>query len=448
MESTSTAELRRIEEGMINIEVALKVLRKEYRSNVVGKNGNYSKMFLHLVNDEEERVKLVAFGATADRFNSVFEANSLVHFTGLQAQPVYSQDLRFGELAYELKADGNSIPTLLESNYRIRRGMPFSQVKDVDTSRAFARYKLKARLTTDFTPYGDGLSGQAIIEDSSGRLSVYVQILRVSKENKTRFRANSVVALKGSFRKFSTLTRMVIDHDGDIEFQDIFARAACVENVAASPKSISARVGRTKDEDRRCSDTSSGYHSSPSVSTTSFVDCGRSTEALCAGSIVADFSYSSTAECVWGMIMSENAEAFEVFLNDVPDGAETLLIEGEFLRVLGSLNAKNEVKVDRWADVQVKGCELFVSEQDLCEEPTPAIELRKLAEAEVRTVRARLLNIHFTATSASLTSLVEGTSKVVVKIIVNEYSSAFRARDFTASPIHFLASGSIVCTGK
>lgn len=38
------------------------------------------------------------------------------------------------------------------------------------------------------------------------------------------------------------------------------------------------------------------------------------------------------------MIMSENAEAFEVFLNDVPDGAETLLIEGEFLRVLGSLN--------------------------------------------------------------------------------------------------------------
>lgn len=48
--------------------------------------------------------------------------------------------------------------------------------------------------------------------------------------------------------------------------------------------------------------------------------------------------------------------------------------------------AKNEVKVDRWADVQVKGCELFVSEQDLCEEPTPAIELRKLAEAEVRSI--------------------------------------------------------------
>lgn len=62
--------------------------------------------------------------------------------------------------------------------------------------------ELKAKLTTDFTPYGDGLSGQAAIEDSSGRLNVHVQILRVSKENKTRFRSNTVVVLKGTFRKF------------------------------------------------------------------------------------------------------------------------------------------------------------------------------------------------------------------------------------------------------
>lgn len=59
-------------------EVALKVLRKDYKTNIVGKRGNYSKMFLHLCNDEEVRVKLIAFGPTADRFNSVFEANSVI----------------------------------------------------------------------------------------------------------------------------------------------------------------------------------------------------------------------------------------------------------------------------------------------------------------------------------------------------------------------------------
>lgn len=38
------------------------------------------------------------------------------------------------------------------------------------------------------------------------------------------------------------------------------------------------------------------------------------------------------------MVMSEKGEAYEVFLNDVPDGAENLLIEGEWLRVRGSVN--------------------------------------------------------------------------------------------------------------
>lgn len=36
--------------------------------------------------------------------------------------------------------------------------------------------------------------------------------------------------------------------------------------------------------------------------------------------------------------MGEKGEAYEIFLHDVPDGAETLLIEGETLSVRGSLN--------------------------------------------------------------------------------------------------------------
>lgn len=46
------------------------------------------------------------------------------------------------------------------------------------------------------------------------------------------------------------------------------------------------------------------------------------------------------------MILSEDGVAFEVFLQDVPDGADTLLIEGEALRVRGSLNGNEPVPLD------------------------------------------------------------------------------------------------------
>lgn len=105
---------------------------------------------------------------------------------------------------------------------------------------------------------------------------------------------------------------------------------------------------------------------------------------------------------------------------------------------------------------------MFTGVQDIFEEPTAAMELRKLSIAEVRSkffscnqwlnlvlaIRARLLNIHFTADTASLTSLVEDTAKVIVKITILEYTSAFRALDFSTSKLFFLATGSVVCTGS
>lgn len=53
------------------------MLRKEFQSNAVGKNGTFSKLFVYMCNHEEEPVKLVAFGASADRLNAQFEENSV-----------------------------------------------------------------------------------------------------------------------------------------------------------------------------------------------------------------------------------------------------------------------------------------------------------------------------------------------------------------------------------
>lgn len=59
----------------------------------------------------------------------------------------------------------------------------------------------------------NGLTGQATLQDSTGTLDVHVQIVRISPEMATRFRAGATVVLKGTMRKFSTLVRTYQEHD-------------------------------------------------------------------------------------------------------------------------------------------------------------------------------------------------------------------------------------------
>ena len=67
--------------------------------------------------------------------------------------------------------------------------------------------ELKGRLLTDFIPHGAfGLTGQATLRDPSGERQVYVQVLKVSPQSKTRFRANTSVAMKGTIKRFATVS--------------------------------------------------------------------------------------------------------------------------------------------------------------------------------------------------------------------------------------------------
>lgn len=58
-------------------EVTLKVLRKDHLPPEVGLSGSFSKLFIYLCNDEEERVKLIAFGRKADDLVGRFSENSV-----------------------------------------------------------------------------------------------------------------------------------------------------------------------------------------------------------------------------------------------------------------------------------------------------------------------------------------------------------------------------------
>lgn len=58
-------------------ELALKVVKKNYKLPEVEKKGAFSRLIVHLCNDEEERVKMVAFGGCADRMNALLEENAV-----------------------------------------------------------------------------------------------------------------------------------------------------------------------------------------------------------------------------------------------------------------------------------------------------------------------------------------------------------------------------------
>lgn len=71
----------------------------------------------------------------------------------------------------------------------------------------FGLLELKGRLLTDFVPHGAfGLTGQATLRDPSGERQVYVQVLSVAPPSRTRFRANTAVAIKGTIKRFATTT--------------------------------------------------------------------------------------------------------------------------------------------------------------------------------------------------------------------------------------------------
>lgn len=91
---------------------------------------------------------------------------------------------------------------------------------------------------------------------------------------------------------------------------------------------------------------------------------------------------------------------YEITLLDVPDGAETLLIENEAISVRGRLQGGllyicililpnqcplgHQLTVRRWKDVTIKGGDLFYKQEEPEDEPTKAMELRKLYEPAER----------------------------------------------------------------
>ncbi|KAH7708485.1 hypothetical protein AAVH_24267 [Aphelenchoides avenae] len=207
--TSSTKEMEKFQPGVPNVELTLKVEKKIFRLPDVAKKGSFSSLFVNLSNDEEVRVRMIAFGRTADRFNTLFDDNSLVHFTGLDAVPIFKEENRYGQLEYELKATGASAATMIDPDDRPASGMPFSKVADIEFAKPRQRLsqcKYKARLSSDFVPHGSfGLTGQALLSDATGERLVYVQLLSVSQQQKIRFRANSNVVVKGTVKKFQAL---------------------------------------------------------------------------------------------------------------------------------------------------------------------------------------------------------------------------------------------------
>lgn len=142
----------------------------------------------------------------------------MVNFTGLEAEKLFDPSRPYGALTYQLKATRASQSLLIAADFRMRGGMPLSRVRDVDVSKEHKRYsellpvrvvfkdsllsELEARFTVDFTPYGDGLSGQADFKDATGHLHAYIQILKVAKVRKTCFRNGGRVVMKGTFKQY------------------------------------------------------------------------------------------------------------------------------------------------------------------------------------------------------------------------------------------------------
>lgn len=142
-----------------------------------------------------------------------------MNFTGIDVLPVYSEANRFGGLDYELKATAASDATMIVPNYRPSSGMPFSKIADLDSANPHQRLsklprntfafnpldlEVKARLINDFIPHGSfGLTGQADLVDSSQKLRVYVQLLKVPGPFKTHFHAGANMVFKGSIKKFA-----------------------------------------------------------------------------------------------------------------------------------------------------------------------------------------------------------------------------------------------------
>lgn len=70
---------------------------------------------------------------------------------------------------------------------------------------------MNAELATDFTPFMKGLTGQAVLVDSTGRMPVHVNILEATPGTENMFRKGRKVDFKGTFRKTCTLTRPKFD---------------------------------------------------------------------------------------------------------------------------------------------------------------------------------------------------------------------------------------------
>lgn len=145
----------------------------------------------------------------------------------MEVEEAYDRENRPTSFAFQFKANKATTAHLLTPNYQVVIGMPLTLCKDIDFGKQHQRYskryclslqscpthplEVKAELASDFAPYLEGMTGQAVISDVSGKLAVQVQIFKAPKEKVCQFTKGKSVTMKGTFKQICMLTRPNFD---------------------------------------------------------------------------------------------------------------------------------------------------------------------------------------------------------------------------------------------